>query len=67
MSDTNTTEQLRKAMLQPKKVEVDNKKVEQHSLDEVIAMDRYVEAKKALGRRNCGIRFSKLESGGGVK
>lgn len=66
MSQDDTTEQLRKAMLQPKKVEVDDKTVEQHSLQDVIAMDRYVEAKKALSRRGCGIRIGKMKAGGAV-
>ena len=66
MSQEDNTEQLRRAMLQPKKVEVDDKTVEQHDLKDVIAMDQYVEAKKALGRRGCGIRFGKFKAGGAV-
>lgn len=62
-----TEQQLRELMLQPKKVEVDDKKVEQHSLDDVIAFDRYLEAKKAVERRGFGIRFAKMESGGAVR
>lgn len=64
MSTEDTSKQLENAMLQPKKVVIDDKTVEQHSLDEVIAMDRYVQSKKALRKRTLGIRFGKMSAGG---
>lgn len=63
----DTTQQLHELMLQPKKVEVDDKTVEQHSLDDVVALDKYLEAKKAVAKRGFGLRFAKLEAGGGVQ
>ena len=64
MSTDDTTKQLANAMIQPKKVVIDDKTVEQHSLEEVIAMDRYVQAKQALKKRTLGIRFAKMSAGG---
>lgn len=67
MPKQNTTDNLQQAMMQPKRVEVDGKTVEQHNLSDMIAMDKYVESKKALKRRGLGIRFTKMESGGGAR
>lgn len=63
----DTEQQLRDLMLQPKKVEVDDKRVEQHDLDDVIALDKYLEGKKAMEKRGFGLRFAKLKAGGAAQ
>jgi len=54
-------------MLQPKRIEVDDKTVEQHSLSDVIQFDRYLASKKALRSRTGGLKITKLEAGGGPR
>lgn len=48
---------------QPKSVEIDGQKVEQHSLKDQIAMDRYLASKLAM-KRERGFRVTKMKSGG---
>ena len=48
---------------QPKSVEIDGQKVEQHSLKDQIEMDRYLASKKAT-RSGRGFRITKIKSGG---
>lgn len=57
-------ESLEQRLKQPKKVEVDGQKVEQHSLPDVAAFDRYLSAKKAVKRRGSGLKITKLEASG---
>lgn len=55
-------EQLEEKLNQPKKVEIDGQKMENHDLSEISDFDRYIESKKAVKRRGSGLKFSKLES-----
>ena len=48
---------------QPKSVEIDGQKVEQHSLKDQIAMDRYLASQLAM-KRGRGFRVTKMKSGG---
>lgn len=48
---------------QPKSVEIDGQKVEQHTLKDQIAMDRYLTSKQAM-KRGRGFRVTKMKSGG---
>lgn len=59
-----TPEELAEKINQPKKVEIDGQKVEQHDLSEVVEFDKYIEAKKAVKKRGSGLKFSKLEASG---
>lgn len=58
-------EKLRENANAPKVAEIDGQRVEQHSLKDQIAADRYLESKKAL-RRELGIRVTKMKAGGGA-
>lgn len=58
-------EKLRENANAPKVAEIDGQRVEQHSLKDQIAADRYLESKKAL-RRGLGIRVTKMKAGGGA-
>ena len=62
-----TAEELEQQAQKPKVVEVDGQHVEQHSLPDQIAFDRYLAAKKAAERRTVGVRFAKMVAGGAVE
>lgn len=65
--NTDTTELLQQLLSQPQKVEVDGKQVWNHELDHVVELDEYIQKKRAMKNRGCGIRFTKLEAGGAVR
>ncbi len=44
----------------PKSAEVDGQRVEQHSLPDQIAADKYLASKKAVKSRTSGLKISKL-------
>ena len=50
----------------PKSAQGDNGSVEQHSLQDQIAADRYLAAKRAMRARNRGLIISKLVPPGAV-
>ena len=49
---------------QPKSVEIDGQKIEQHSLKDQIAADRYVKSQDAIKQKNRGLKLSKFSAGG---
>lgn len=74
MSDTtetsNTSKQMDDLMMQtaagPKQVQGNAGMVTQHSMSELIALDKYLAAKKAAkSKRGLGIKFFALRPGGG--
>ena len=56
----NLDTQIRDNAAGPKKATGDSGSVEQHSLNDQIAADRYLASKKAVRSRGLGIRLSKL-------
>jgi len=56
----NLDTQIRDNAAGPKKATGDSGSVEQHSLNDQIAADRYLATKKAARSRGLGIRMSKL-------
>lgn len=61
-----TDEPLRHLAEQPKSVESDGQRVENHSLKDQIELDRYLSSKKAAqNKRAHGFRITKLSAGGG--
>lgn len=44
----------------PKRVQGDEATVENHSLQDQIAADRYLASKKAAGNKSLGLRFRKI-------
>ena len=50
----------------PKSAEVDGQHVEQHTLTEQIAADKYLASKDAVKRRGSGLKFSKMCHSGAV-
>ena len=60
------TETIAKNAVGPKSAEVDGQRVEQHSLKEQIAADKYLASKDAMKRRGSGLKFSKMTHSGAV-
>ena len=50
----------------PKRASGDSGSVEQHSLSEQIAADKYLESKKASRSQGLGIKLAKISPGGTV-
>ena len=50
----------------PKSAEVDGQRVEQLTLTEQIAADKYLTSKDAVKRRGSGLKFSKMTHSGAV-
>ena len=64
MANETIEEVLRKNAAGPKSAEVDGQKVEQHSLQDQIAADRYLASKKAAQSRNSGLKIAKMSHSG---
>ena len=62
--NTKLEDQIRENAVQPKSAEVDGQKVEQHGLQDQIAVDAYLESKKAVRRKNSGLKITKLSHSG---
>jgi hypothetical protein len=60
------TETIAKNASGPKSAEVDGQRVEQHTLTEQIAADKYLASKDAVKRRGSGLKFSKMTHSGAV-
>ena len=60
------TETIVKNTAGPKSAEVDGQRVEQHTLTEQIAADKYLASKDAVKRRGSGLKFSKMSHSGAV-
>ena len=60
------TETIVKNASGPKSAEVDGQRVEQHTLTEQIAADKYLASKDAVKRRGSGVKFSKMTQSGAV-
>ena len=60
------TETIAKNAAGPKSAEVDGQRVEQHTLTEQIAADKYLASKDAVKRRGSGLKFSKMSHSGAV-
>ena len=60
------TETIVKNASGPKSAEVDGQRVEQHTLTEQIAADKYLATKDAVKRRGSGLKFSKMTHSGAV-
>ena len=52
--------QIRDNAQAPKRAKGDSGEMEQHSLKDQIAVDRYLESKKAAKKKGLGIKMSKL-------
>jgi hypothetical protein len=66
MEQAKVDEAMEKLLLQPKAVEVDGQRVENHSPSDLIEVDRYLASKKALRSGRCPLRFTRMASGGAI-
>ncbi|QDU33040.1 hypothetical protein KS4_10810 [Poriferisphaera corsica] len=64
MAEDTTTNNLRENAAGPRKASGDSGSVEQHSLQDQIAADKYLESKKASRSKGLGIRLVSIVPGG---
>jgi hypothetical protein len=64
VTDETLDNTIRESAAGPRKVSGDAGSVEQHSLPEQIAADKYLESKRASRSRGLGIRWVKITPGG---
>jgi hypothetical protein len=64
MSDLETQNTIEKAALSPKKVKGDSGEVEQHSLSELIEVERFLASKNAQKSKGFGVIVKKMVNGG---
>ena len=67
MEQSKVDEAMEKLLLQPKVMEVDGQRVENHSVADLIEVDRYLASKKAVRGRRCPLMITKMASGGGIQ
>jgi len=67
MDQKKIDEAMEKMLLQPKVVEVDGQRVENHSVTDIITADRYLASKTATRGRRCPVRFAKMAAGGALE
>ena len=67
MEQSKVDEAMEKLLLQPKVMEVDGQRVENHSVADLIEVDRDLASKKATRGRRCPLRITKMASGGGIQ
>ncbi len=67
MSDNEIDQSIKDNAIGPKSAESDGQKVEQHSIDDQIEADRYLNSKEAVKKKNFGIRLGKLIPPGSVR
>jgi hypothetical protein len=65
MSDNEIDQSIKDNAIGPKSAESDGHKVEQHSLADQIEADRYLNSKKALKKKNWGLKMGKIIPPGG--
>lgn len=66
MDEKTLDEMTEKLLTQPKVVEVDGQKVENHSVGDLIEVAKFLASKNATRRRRCPLRVTKMASGGAV-
>lgn len=62
--NTEISEAIRKNAAGPKSAEIDEQKVEQHGLSDLIKADQYLASKKAVKSRTSGLKFAKMSHSG---
>lgn len=66
MDEKTLDEMTEKLLTQPKVVEVDGQRVENHSVGDLIEVAKFLASKNATRRRKCPLRVTKMASGGAV-
>ncbi len=60
MSENEIDQLIKDNAVGPKSAESDGHKVEQHSIKEQIEADRYLNSKKAMKKKNWGLKIGKM-------
>ena len=66
MDEKKLDELTEKMLTQPKVVEVDGQRVENHSVSDLIEVAKFLASKKATRKRGCPLRITKMASGGAL-
>ena len=66
MTETSIQQSIEDNANGPRKASGDSGSVEQHSLPDQIAADKFLESKKAVAKQGLGLKFNKLSPGGTV-
>ena len=66
MDEKKLDEMTEKMLTQPKVVEVDGQRVENHSVSDLIEVARFLASKNATRKRGCPLRITKMASGGAL-
>lgn len=61
---SETDEKLKENANSPKSANIDGQQVEQHSLPDQIAMDKYLKGAKAASRPGSGLKLTKMSHSG---
>ena len=66
MDEKKLDELTEKMLTQPKVVEVDGQRVENHSVGDLIEVAKFLASKNATRKRCCPLRITKMASGGAI-
>ena len=66
MDEKKLDELTEKMLTQPKVVEVDGQRVENHSVGDLIEVAKFLASKNATRKRRCPLRITKMASGGAL-
>jgi hypothetical protein len=66
MDEKKLDELTEKMLTQPKVVEVDGQRVENHSVGDLIEVAKFLASKNAMSKRRCPLRVTKMASGGAI-
>ena len=66
MDEKKLDELTEKILTQPKVVEVDGQKVENHSAKDLIEIAKFLSSREATRKRRCPLRVTKMASGGAL-
>lgn len=66
MDEKKLDEMTEKMLTQPKVVEVDGQRVENHSVSDLIEVAKFLASKNATRKRRCSLRVTKMAAGGAL-
>jgi hypothetical protein len=66
MDEKKLDELTEKMLTQPKAVEVDGQRIENHPVGDLIEVAKFLASKNATRKRRCPLRVTKMASGGAI-
>lgn len=67
MDDKKLEEMAEQMLAQPKAVEVDGQRVENHSVGDVLKVAQYFASKRAVSGKRCPLRITRMYAGGAAQ